>query len=373
MHDLLQKLMDLGKTVSSVDTSFVSDQAFQENVAFVCRYIRNRDPIRFLLSCIAGKLDNPKVDIIKPYTEIEGENTYSGRHYDEQYIQKIINQFHLPCNATTAYLTPAFRNIKVPLVRDIGLVGRPKNLYLKAISLLNDVQEGLINPENLFKEIIRLLLILKKEDAERLEQLIESLETQTDSLSLSSEQIVTLIGQHLKCRNASRLPVLVVSAAYMSVSSMVKENIKPLFAHTAADKQTGAMGDVEITLEDDQQTVTSYEMKAKRVIESDIDIAITKISRATYRIDNYIFITTDIIEVEVCEYAKSLYGKVGVEIVILDCLGFLRHFLHFFHRYRDTFLHNYQTLVLNEPNSSVNQPLKEAFLSLRKAAGTEEY
>ncbi len=372
MHDLLQNLLELGKTVGSADVSFISDEAIQQKVVFVCRYIRNRAPVRFLLSCTAGKLDDPEVDIIKPYTEIEGGKTFSGRYYDEQYIQKIIEQFNLPCNATTAYLTPAFRNINVPLARDIGLVGRPRNLYFMAVSLLNDVQEGLISPENLFREIIRLLLILKKEDAERLEQLIESLETQTDSLPLSSEQIVTLIGQHLKCRNASRLPVLVVSAAYMSVSSLVKEQIKPLFAHTAADKQTGALGDVEITLENDEQIVTSYEMKAKRVAKRDIDIAITKIAGGVPKIDNYIFITTDIIEEEVREYAKHLYGKIGVEIVLLDCLGFLRHFLHFFHRYRNTFLESYQTLVLNEPTSSVNQPLKEAFLSLRKAAETEE-
>ena len=60
-----------------------------------------------------------------------------------------------------------------------------------------------------------------------------------------------------------------------------------------------------------------------------------------------------------------LYDEVGVEFVILDCLGFLRHFLHFFHRSRTEFLNAYQVLVLTEPNSSVGQPLKEAFLAFR--------
>lgn len=74
------------------------------------------------------------------------------------------------------------------------------------------------------------------------------------------------------------------------------------------------------------------------------------------------------IDPEVIEYATSLYGDLGTEIAILDCIGFIRHFLHFFHRKRTEFLDYYQDLVLAEPNSSVDQALKEVFLALRKAA-----
>jgi DNA adenine methylase len=58
----------------------------------------------------------------------------------------------------------------------------------------------------------------------------------------------------------------------------------------------------------------------------------------------------------------------GVELVILDCIGFLRHFLHLFYRLRLQFLEAYQALLLAEPESAVRQPLKEAFLALRQAA-----
>jgi DNA adenine methylase len=39
-----------------------------------------------------------------------------------------------------------------------------------------------------------------------------------------------------------------------------------------------------------------------------------------------------------------------------------------FHRIRMDFLNRYQQLVLSEPESGVNQALKETFLALRKAA-----
>lgn len=73
----------------------------------------------------------------------------------------------------------------------------------------------------------------------------------------------------------------------------------------------------------------------------------------------------------VSDFAKLVYEEYGIEVAILDCLGFVRHFLHFFHRYRAQFLDAYQTLVLNEPNSSVGQPLKEAFLALRRQAESD--
>jgi len=75
----------------------------------------------------------------------------------------------------------------------------------------------------------------------------------------------------------------------------------------------------------------------------------------------------------VAEYAAGMYEQTfGTEIVILDCIGFLRHFLHLFHRHRTRFLDAYEELLLNEPASAVNQPLKEAFLSLRQAAESDE-
>ena len=53
------------------------------------------------------------------------------------------------------------------------------------------------------------------------------------------------------------------------------------------------------------------------------------------------------------------------------CIGFVRHYLHLFHRLRADFLEAYQSLILAEPESSVSQPIKEAFLSMRQAAESD--
>lgn len=348
--------------------SFLSEPPIREKVEFICRCNTNKAPIRFLISCFLAKIDRPAIDIRKPYTEIQGNDNYSGRAYDEGFVEGFVAKHKLPCNSTTAFLTPAFRNIDRLLTTDLVLVGKPREIYNFTLDLLDLVHQKHLNAETLLKEILRFLLIIKAENEGRMKQLIADLKQSEDILPLSSEQIVTLLLQHLNCKNSSRLPVLIVAAAYSAVKDLIGEESLPLYAHNAADKQTGSIGDIEITLKSADKVVSCYEMKDKRVTVNDINHALKKVSALEERIDNYIFITTDVIELDVSEYAKTIYEQSGVEIAILDCLGFARHFLHFFHRHRIVFINKYQELVLNEPNSSVGQPLKEAFLILRKQA-----
>jgi hypothetical protein len=320
-----------------------------------------------------GKLDQPKVDPRKPYTEIGTEDCFSGRTYDEQYITSFINQYTLPCNPTTAFLTPTLRNQNTPLNVDTELVGRPRDLYKDTLLILDDVAKGKISAEQVLTETIRLLLVVRDERKARMDTLVKGIEQGIGALPLCVEAIVTLLEQHLACKHSSRLPVLMVAAAYTAASSKLGELSRPLRSHTAADEQTGAVGDVEICLINDERIVTVYEMKNKRLVQDDVDRALQKILNVSPHIDNYIFITTDTIEPVVREYAALMYERTnGTEIAILDCIGFVRHFLHLFHRLRATFLDCYQGLVLHEPDSAVSQPLKEAFLTLRQAAESDE-
>jgi len=364
--DILENLYQ--KALSNLSISTVKSPAIKEKVEYICRCNANKAPIRFLMSCLLAKIHNPKLDIRKPYTEIQGDDTYSGRFYDERFVELLVHKYKLPCNPTTAYLTPAFRNLDRLLTTDLAMVGRPREVYAFALEILDAIHSNDERPENILQEVIRLLLIIKSEDEQRMQQLIADLKQADDILPLASEEIVTLLTQHLNCKGSSRLPVLIVASAYQTVKYQIGEVNKLLEAHNAADKQTGSIGDVEITLTNDDRIVTCYEMKDKRVTKTDIDVALQKLSKTKNKIDNYIFITTDIIEIEVTDYAKRLYEITGVEFAVLDCIGFIRHYLHFFHRQRNNFLNIYQTMVLLEPTSSVSQPLKEAFLALRRAA-----
>lgn len=349
--------------------SLVIDRQIRDNAIYVANNLKNRAGVRLVMACLLAKIHRPSVDVRKPYTEIGGADVFSGRTYDERYITPFINQHHLPCNHTTAFLTPALRNRNMTLVKDLNLLGKPPQLYQAVLSLLDDVYSDRVSPDHLLTEIVRLLLLDRDCRQQRIDSLLSSINTTKDSVPLSSEDIVNLIAQHMSLKGTSRLAVLVVAAAYRSIENLFGEKVLALQSHNAADSQTGALGDLEITLLDDNRVVTSYEMKNKRIAREDIDRALQKIVVSEVSIDNYIFITTEPIDTSIQDYAKSLYQTTGgIEFVILDCIGFIRHFLHLFHRSRSRFLEIYQELILAESQSAVSQPVKEAFLAMRQAA-----
>ncbi len=323
--------------------------------------------IRLILTCVLAKSHNPALDVRKPYTQIGTKDAFSGRSsYDEPFLTPFIFEHELPCRRTTAFLTPALRNHNQMLTPNMVLEGKPRELYKVALALLDDVAQERAEAFDVLTEMIRQLIAIRDQKRGSMASLLKDPSANHNRVALSTEQIVTLIDQHLRLPRSSRLPVLIVAAAYESAGVVLGERARALAGHNAADSQTGAVGDVEIVLESDQ-LVAAYEMKTRRVTREDIDVALQKL--ASHRLEHYLFITTEPIEREVQEYAASIYQATGgIEIAVLDCIGFLRHFLHFFHRQRQVFLESYQRLLLKEPESAVRQPLKEAWLAMRRAA-----
>jgi hypothetical protein len=357
------------QSTAQLGLSFIADEKIRYQIEYVSNNLKNRAGVRFLMACLLAKIHQPAIDIRKPYTAIGDHDAFSGRTYDEQYITPFINRYNLPCNNTTAFLTPALRNRHLTLTQDINLLGNPPQLYQLVLELLDAIYTNKVPANEMLLEIIRCLIIIKNERQQRLDLLIKALKATADSIPLSSEEIVNLLEQHLKLKGTSRLPVLMIAAAYQAAEKNLRERVLSLHSHRAADMQTGALGDVEITLLNDNKIITCYEIKDKRVNNEDIDHALQKILTMNIKVDNYIFITTEKIEISTQEYARTFYNLTGgIEFVIFDCIGFVRHFLHLFHRLRLNILEIYQEKILQEPDSSINQPVKEAFLAMRQAA-----
>ncbi len=152
--------------------SFISNQQIREDADYVARNLKNRAGVRLLMACLLAKLHRSDVDIRKPYTEIGDPDTFSGRTYDERYITAFIHEHNLPCNSTTAFLTPALRNRNITLTKDVNLVGKPPQLYQSVLNLLDDVYCGRVTPDTLITEIIRLLLVDRNERQQRIQALV---------------------------------------------------------------------------------------------------------------------------------------------------------------------------------------------------------
>jgi hypothetical protein len=147
----------------SLNQPIVADEQIRQRAEYVSKNLSNRAGVRLLMSCLLAKLHMPTVDVRKPYTQIGGADSFSGRTYDEQYITAFINEHDLPCNNTTAFLTPALRNRNATLTKGLNLVGRPPQLYTAVLDLLDDVHQKRVAADDLLAETVRLLLVLRNE------------------------------------------------------------------------------------------------------------------------------------------------------------------------------------------------------------------
>ncbi len=356
-----------------LDNSHVDDAVRREQIDYICRNQQNRAGVRFLMACLLAKLHQPNLDIRMPYKEIGGDDCYSGRQYDERYITSFVERHELPCNVTTAFLTPAFRNHEVMLSKNVTLMGRPRELYESVLSLLDDVARKRESPQDLLCEILRILVIKRNEQKTRMESLLADLK-QSDPSQLTVNDIVGVVDRHLDQPYSSRLPVLAFHAIYRTIESQLNEHIVPLHPHTAADSQTRSLGDMEVALKDSNKIITVYEMKSRQLTRGDVRQALNKVAKGTQSVQQYLFVTTFPISEDVTEQIKDFNERrLGTEFAALDCVAFVRYFLHLFYQVRLEFLSNYQALVLSEPESGVRQPLKELFLTLRYAAESPQH
>ena len=277
----------------------------------------------------------------------------------------------MPCNVTTAFLTPAFRTHEIMLSKNANLMGRPRELYEYILSLLDDVARKKIPPLDLFCEIVRNLVVLRDEQKSRMDTLLANLR-QSDSSQLTVDGIVNIVRQHLSQPHSSRLPVLAFHAIYQTIEDELNERTVPLQSHNAADSQTKSLGDIEVALKDSADLITVYEMKSRKLSKNDVRQALNKVVNSQKSAKQYLFITTQPISEGVEEQIQVLNEQnLGIEFAALDCLAFVRYFLHLFYQVRLEFLNNYQNLVLSESDSGVRQPLKELLLSLRQAAESQ--
>ena len=170
------------------------------------------------MACMLAKLDRPESDPRKPYTEIGTPDSFSGRSFDEQHVGRFVLSHRLPCNSTTAFLTPVLRNIATAITPDVVLIGKPRHLYAYTQLVLNEVAENRESAESVLKDVIRILVQIRDERLTRLAQLQSELRSGADAITPSAETIVSLMRKHLDDPGSSRLPVLIVAAAYMSAA-----------------------------------------------------------------------------------------------------------------------------------------------------------
>ena len=126
----------LKRAKANLGHSFLHDEKIAARVLAVVNCPSNRAGVRLLLSCMLAKVHRPEIDPRKPYTKIGTKDCFSGRSYDERFIGDFITKYNLPCNSTTAFLTPTLRHMDQVLTTKLVLVGRPMAMYRSVYKFL---------------------------------------------------------------------------------------------------------------------------------------------------------------------------------------------------------------------------------------------
>lgn len=69
----------LRRARSNVSQPLIADETILARVIYIARCLTNRAGVRMILTCTLAKIHRPTVDLRKPYTEIGGEDSFSGR------------------------------------------------------------------------------------------------------------------------------------------------------------------------------------------------------------------------------------------------------------------------------------------------------
>jgi hypothetical protein len=165
MAAILREL--LSEAQSDLNGRSITQKAIATRIEYIANCLANRAGVRLVLSCMLAKISRPALDPRQPVTEIGGDKCFSGRSFDEQFLAPFLAANRLPCNSTTAFLTPAFRNFTKPFTLANLPKGRPPRMYEDAFKLLDDVAKRKASPAAVFVDTVRHLIRLRDEQDER--------------------------------------------------------------------------------------------------------------------------------------------------------------------------------------------------------------
>ena len=206
------------------------------------------------LTSITYKIINPSQNITKHQTSIPGG--YSGRTFDSRFITPFMKAKKFPAMAESGWLTRSLEQ-KVPYDKNYsGAINPPalKQSFLQVLENLENKADGAAYLSYLLQGLI----------LQRNKHVIELAKPTTLPIATILHLLELHFNGKYQSEGGSRLPVLAIYAAYQALTKELKrfegKTLLPLESHTASDKRSGRIGDIEI-LDKQQRSFEAVEVK----------------------------------------------------------------------------------------------------------------
>ena len=266
-----------------------------------------------IVTCLAIKVALPNIDIRYHQVQIQDQTDrpagFNFRHVSEKVIYPWLNENNFE-GAKSGWQTRTFERPKPYMLTYDENIGDIKEPFLKSFNYIEEDKESakealacLLHCQMILRESKKITLSIPK----------------TKDIQL----IVGLFNNHFfhqykASKGASRLPVLALYAVYSVLIDQVNRykgmTLKPLEAHSAADAQTGAIGDIEISKGKNGEIFEAVEVKHNIAI-SDIIIQNAAKKIMDKSVDRYYILTTH----QNCEPDEELSKSISIIKEMYNC------------------------------------------------------
>lgn len=302
--------------------------------------------ISVTLTSLLKKAVDPGQDVRKHQVKMAGG--YSGRGLDHKVTTPFLQENGFPAMAESGWLTRSFEQNAEYTLDYPGAIKKCKDEFL---CILDAVEEGGANAADMVVYFLQRL-------AERREHQNVVLSTPS---GLTVRDVARILEEHFSARygthGAARLPTLAVHAIYQQMLAEVGRykgcTLGDLKSHTAADRRTGSLGDVEI--KSGKSIFEAIEVKHDQPVTAQMVRAAFEKFKSKHSLKRYYILTTrkadkdDGDEAEaVTEAVVDVSLKHGCQVIVNGVIESLKYYLRLL-RSTDEFIHNYVTLLEAEP------------------------
>lgn len=259
------------------------------------------------------------------YHQSKMKEGYSGRSFDSKNVTPFLNENKFPSMAESGWLTRSFEQA---LPYDETYPGEIKGKGIKEAFLLIYKSTLCVNIDDMLACFFQGMV--KKRDS--------SIVKLTCPANLTIDTTLKLIKKHISTKydssGASRLPNIAIYASYVcamnaSTGRYAGKTIDSLNAHTASDRSTGAIGDIQIN-DENGRPFEGIEIK-DRAVESGMIEAIYRKIQEHETVSRYYLLTTceddlkhqDVIEKQIAD----IRSKHGCDVVVNGVYTTLKYFL----------------------------------------------
>lgn len=281
-----------------------------------------------IMTCLTIKAAMPNVDIRYHQVQIQDQTDrpagFNFRGVSEKFVYPWLNKHDFE-GAKSGWQTRTFERPKPYMMDYDENIGDIKDAFLTIF----DEIEVAAQPAKL-----ALAYILFRQIEQRESKKVTLYIPKTNDIHL----IVSLFSDHFffeyrSSKGASRLPVLALYSVYSILVTQLKRyqgmTLKPLAAHSAADSQTGSVGDIEVFHGEPQEVFEAVEVKHNiPVTERLIIDAVSKIMNRS--VTRYYILTTH----SNCEPDASLQARINTieelhscQIIVNGVIPSLKYYL----------------------------------------------